>query len=124
MMREYTRKDIQACFQTKRLVFVGDSTTRQVFWAVAQKLDRDKADAGIADMLRVRDHRHMDLEFYAHGVMLQFVWDAWLNGTRLGEELKDFSAGGRAESVEDAKVWFGYCWLDSGMITDYGFRRA
>ncbi|EPE27630.1 hypothetical protein GLAREA_04421 [Glarea lozoyensis ATCC 20868] len=103
MLREYKRKDIQACFQSKRLVFVGDSTTRQVFWAVAQKLDREKADAGIADMLRVRDHRHMDLEFYAEGVMLQFVWDAWLNGTRLGEELKDFTAVGRKESVEDAK---------------------
>jgi hypothetical protein len=104
-MREYQRKDIQACFRTQRVVFIGDSTTRQVFWAVAQKLDRDKANSGIADMLRVRDHKHMDLEFYAHGVMLQFVWDTWLNSTRLQEELKDFTTIPRSdESVEDVKV--------------------
>jgi hypothetical protein len=91
-MREYQQKDIQACFESKRLVFVGDSTTRQVFWAVAQKLDRKKADKGIADMQRIRNRKHMDLEFFAHRVVLQFVWDPWLNGTRLKKELNDFSA--------------------------------
>jgi hypothetical protein len=104
-MREYQRKDIQACFQTKRLVFIGDSTTRQVFWAVAQKLDKDKANSGIAEMLRIHDHKHMDLEFFAHGVMLQFVWDTWLNSTRLREELKDFTTIPKSsETVEDTKV--------------------
>jgi hypothetical protein len=104
-MREYQRKDIQACFQTKRLVFIGDSTTRQVFWAVAQKLDKDKANAGIAEMLRVHDHKHMDLEFFAHGVVLQFVWDTWLNSTRLQEELKDFTTVPKtSETAEDATV--------------------
>ncbi|KAG9229725.1 10 TM acyl transferase domain found in Cas1p-domain-containing protein [Amylocarpus encephaloides] len=88
----YKKEGIQNCFRTRRLVFVGDSTTRQIFWAVAQKMDRDRANAAIDEMLRLEDHRHMDLEFHSHGVMLQFVWDTWLNSTRLEQELKDFEA--------------------------------
>jgi hypothetical protein len=36
-MHEYKQTDISQCLQGRRLVFIGDSTVRQVFWAVAQK---------------------------------------------------------------------------------------
>ncbi|KAL2074338.1 hypothetical protein VTL71DRAFT_8116 [Oculimacula yallundae] len=99
MMHEYTNKDIQECFQKKRLVFIGDSTTRQVFWAVARKMDQAKAQREIEVMLDL-DEKHTDLEFESDGIKVQFVWDPWLNSTKLAEELELFKAYSPAKSGE------------------------
>ncbi|CZR54500.1 uncharacterized protein PAC_04384 [Phialocephala subalpina] len=90
IMHEYKKQDIQGCFYDRRLVFIGDSTTRQIFWAVAKKMDQEKAEEEIADML---DHngKHEDLEFESSGVFVQFIWDPWLNSTGLNRELQKFS---------------------------------
>ncbi|CZS93565.1 uncharacterized protein RCO7_09527 [Rhynchosporium graminicola] len=97
MMHEYTKNDIQECFQDKKLVFVGDSTTRQIFWAVARKIDLQKAQREIEVMLDL-DEKHTDLEFEADGIKVQFIWDPWLNSTRLAEELELFKAYSPATS--------------------------
>lgn len=91
LMHEYNQRDIHECLYNRKLVFIGDSTTRQIFWAVAKKMDRQKAERNIAENL-ARDKKHMDLEFEVYGVTLQFIWDPWLNSTGLDRELKKFSA--------------------------------
>ncbi|KAH0543254.1 hypothetical protein FGG08_002418 [Glutinoglossum americanum] len=85
LMHEYKERELTACFQSKRLVFIGDSTIRQIFWATAKKLDEDGAndDMGVA-------RKHSDLTFTRNGVGLEFIWDPYLNSSRLHEELKAY----------------------------------
>ena len=90
-MLEYKKKDIQDCFQHRRLVFIGDSTTRQIFWAVAKKMDQQRAQEEMMEMLDL-NQKHRDLEFSAAGVTVQFIWDPWLNSTGLERELLSFRA--------------------------------
>ncbi|KAL5326830.1 hypothetical protein ACEPPN_004519 [Leptodophora sp. 'Broadleaf-Isolate-01'] len=99
MMHEYTKRDIQECFQKRRLVFIGDSTTRQIFWAVAKKMDQQKAQKEIEEMLDL-DEKHTDLAFESDGIKVKFIWDPWLNSTALAEELKLFKAYSSAKSDE------------------------
>ena len=82
MMYEYKSKDISSCL--KRAVFIGDSTVRQVFWATAKKLDLKSAES---EMLTVTNHR--DVTFSANGVNLDFVWDPFLNSSRIGKESRN-----------------------------------
>lgn len=85
-MHEYSRDQFRDCVGGRRLVFAGDSTTRQVFWAAAQRLDHKKAEVEYLDLF-VSDNPQRDISFEAEGVQLQFVWDPWLNSTRLFTQL-------------------------------------
>ncbi|KAH6681838.1 10 TM acyl transferase domain found in Cas1p-domain-containing protein [Halenospora varia] len=89
IMHEYKKKDIETCLRDSRMVFIGDSTTRQVFWAVVKKLDRDRAEQAIERMLDSKE-KHNDIDFESDGVTVQFRWDPWLNSTALERELKKF----------------------------------
>jgi hypothetical protein len=81
------------------MVFVGDSTTRQIFWAAARKLDSN----WVADR-RGEQEPLGDLELDVEGARLRFVWDPWLNSTTLSQELKMYvehnspSRGGQVPS--------------------------
>jgi hypothetical protein len=93
MLHEYKNNDIQECFQSKKLVFAGDSTTRQIFWAVARKLDYADASRQLAKQIDNKN-KHTDIEFKSGRVMVQFIWDPFLNSTTtsgsLGRELRRF----------------------------------
>jgi hypothetical protein len=67
------------------MVFVGDSTTRQLFWAAARKLDFN----WVADR-RAEQEPLGDLELDVEGARLRFIWDPWLNSTALKQELKTY----------------------------------
>ena len=82
MLHNYGPKDLSSCLRHKKIVFVGDSTVRQTFWATARKLDRDGA---IRDMMRAR--KHSDFTFERNQVVLEFVWDPFLNSSKLEHEL-------------------------------------
>jgi hypothetical protein len=90
-MHEYQKEDIQECFQKRRLVFIGDSTTRQMFWAVAKKMDIGETEEDVTERLD-QNQKHKDLEFISDGVKVQFIWDPWLNSTGLERELRMFRA--------------------------------
>ena len=98
-MHKYKKKDIQECFRQRRIVFIGDSTTRQVFWAVAKKMDQERAEKGITEMLDM-DEKHRDLEFASAGVTVQFFWDPFLNSTSMKRELKNFRPDSQLYSNE------------------------
>ncbi|KAL7275178.1 hypothetical protein RUND412_001899 [Rhizina undulata] len=83
--RKYTTQDISSCFQKRRAVFVGDSTIRQIFWATAQALDKT------ADPSKIE--KHVDILFEREGVTLEFIWDPFLNSSRLQAELSSYHDG-------------------------------
>ncbi|KAL3424777.1 Cas1p-like protein [Phlyctema vagabunda] len=98
MMHEYRKDDIKKCFQKRRLVFVGDSTTRQIYWATAQKMDFQKAQHEMESLLD-SDEKHVDLKFESDGVTVEFIWDPWMNSTGLDHELKHFRPYATAAEV-------------------------
>lgn len=86
MLHSYKRPDIQACFSGQKIVLIGDSTTRQIFWAIAKKLRFNTSlDAG--------KREHENLKFEDPRLEVQFVWDPFLNSTTLYQELGDFRDG-------------------------------
>jgi len=96
LLHEYKKNDIQECFGRQRVVFIGDSTIRQIFWAVAKKMDLERAEGEITELLDTVQ-KHTDIKFTSAGVTVQFIWDPWLNSTGLEAELRRFRADPRLE---------------------------
>ncbi|TLS31587.1 hypothetical protein PpBr36_03356 [Pyricularia pennisetigena] len=91
-MYEYQPADIYDCLSGRRLVFVGDSTVRQIFYATAKRLNKVVADEMLVEVLVSSNPQH-DVELEIDGVSLVFIWDPWLNSTGLATELQNFSPG-------------------------------
>jgi N-acetylneuraminate 9-O-acetyltransferase len=85
-----------------------------VFWATARKLDRDHAN----NELRVAD-KHGDVDLQYAGVKLEFVWDPFLNSSRLKQELEYYQEFGirdsRLSSVEAANRTASLILLGGGL---------
>ena len=76
--------ELSACLATRETIFLGDSITREVFLAMARKLDKNaERKINLTD-------KHQDLEFNATGVSLRFVWDPFMNSTFLRQLLESF----------------------------------
>ncbi|KAI9675643.1 MAG: hypothetical protein M1817_001010 [Caeruleum heppii] len=104
MLHEYRSKDITDCIGPGRMVFVGDSTLRQVFLAVADKLDHDYA----RDVF-TRVEKHSNMKMAKRKMMLEFFWDPYLNSTHLHRELAAYrhhpeAKYGSVQSTESANV--------------------
>jgi N-acetylneuraminate 9-O-acetyltransferase len=85
LLHKYNARDIESCLQCKRLLFVGDSTIRQVFWATARKLDGPRASE-----MALSAEQHGDLRFEQGCVKIEFLWDHFLNSTMLKNELERY----------------------------------
>ncbi|KAL8656723.1 MAG: hypothetical protein Q9210_000064 [Variospora velana] len=104
ILHEYARKDIRTCLQGQRIVFIGDSTTRQLFWATAKKLNATAAD----EEMRAAG-KHENLMFNEGDVAVDFIWDPFLNSSSLRHELLSYLNGETQEDVDN--VW------KAGLIT-------
>ena len=94
MMHEYNAKDVTTCLKSRRVVFIGDSVTRQIFWAFAKKLD-----------VREQDDKHSNISLDAHGLKVEFVWDPYLNTSNLDREVSAASLSGlRNEQIDTAAI--------------------
>ena len=82
MLHKYAAKDISDCLKSRRIVLVGDSTIRQIFWAFAKKLDPKGAEEDLA-----KAEKHSDVNLQKFGLELEFIWDPYLNSTKLYHEL-------------------------------------
>ncbi|KAL6720411.1 hypothetical protein ACLMJK_002333 [Lecanora helva] len=81
MMHHFHQQDLLACFKDRKLLFIGDSTVRQSFYATAEKL-------GIIEQGEEVPGKHADLELDGDdGLTLNFVWDPYLNSSFLHREL-------------------------------------
>lgn len=83
LLHKYNAKETESCLQCKKLLFIGDSTIRQVYWATARRLDRRKATE--MDLLA---EKHTNLTFEQGRTTIQFLWDPFLNSTALMSELE------------------------------------
>ena len=91
LLHKYKAKDMMACLQG-RLAFIGDSTIREVFWAMAEKLDATRT----SQAMYVAD-KHSDVTFRRDGVIMDFIWDPYLNSSKLDHHLESFEFSGKQE---------------------------
>lgn len=89
-VHEYTRDDTVSCLRGRRIVFVGDSWIRQLFWAASTHLDHFKQEVATLDF-HLSSEKERNLALEAEGVRLEFIWDPWLNSTNLARELARFT---------------------------------
>lgn len=82
MMHEYQEADISTCLKFRKIVYVGDSTIRNIFWATAQILDHKAADGE-----KQITEEHIDLSFTRAHVTVEFIWDPFLNSSKLHQYL-------------------------------------
>ena len=76
-MHKYDASDVTTCLRSRRVVFIGDSVMRQVFWAFAKKLDVSEQG----------EDKHSSISVDAHGLKVEFLWDPYLNTSRLDREV-------------------------------------
>ncbi|KAI1213060.1 Cas1p-domain-containing protein [Annulohypoxylon truncatum] len=88
-MGEYPRDALRTCLKTRKAVFVGDSTIRQVFWAAAKRLELRQMRVAIGNSTDL-EREHQSVSFEGKGVKLDFIWDPWLNSSKLEKTLKNF----------------------------------
>lgn len=105
----------------RRIVYIGDSTTRQLFWATAKKLNLSAADEEMREAAK-----HEDLTFEEGDVVVDFIWDPFLNSSNLRGELLSYLNDGLQDNVDTfgkaglvfvgGGLWyarhFGLDWLD------------
>lgn len=72
MMHTYNSKEISSCLSQKRVVLVGDSTVRQLYYAMVNEFDAPGA---------VQD-KHTDISKTAGDITFDFIWDPFLNMTK------------------------------------------
>ncbi|CAK7263709.1 hypothetical protein SEPCBS119000_000620 [Sporothrix epigloea] len=91
-MHEYSQEDISVCLGGKRVLFVGDSAMRVLFLAALRRLDPKAAKVLLHTTFTKPNPRH-DLTIESNTVQLQFLWDPWLNSTKLEEEMTRLELG-------------------------------
>ena len=110
-MHEYSREDISYCLGGKRILFVGDSAARILFFAALTRLDHEAAEWLIRSTF-VEDSPRHDLSIESESVVLDFVWDPWLNSSIFTAELSTsdpqrrdlFQAAGQPEPPPKADL--------------------
>jgi hypothetical protein len=116
MTHQYRPAEIAQCVGNKKFILAGDSTVRQVYWAIARKLNTT-----LATDLETQASKHSDQNFTSNGFTLEYIWDPFLNSSRLERELWMYSeAKGERKTEESsaalmlvgAGAWFAR-WLDS-----------
>ncbi|KAI0481205.1 Cas1p-domain-containing protein [Xylariaceae sp. FL0804] len=103
-MIEYASDAFHDCLRGRTLVFAGDSTVRQIYWAAARKLDSVRAEVELNNGPETTTDDQRDLTFQAEGVTLQFIFDPWLNATATRDALSTFQELPTSSSyVEDLR---------------------
>jgi hypothetical protein len=90
MLRPYNSKAVSKCLTSgtaKDAVVIGDSTAREVFWAMARKLNATTAKTQMSKV-----EKHADIKFVEGKTTLSFIWDPFLTSNDLSHYL-DASRG-------------------------------
>lgn len=75
MLHVYQSKDTTTCLTSRRLVFIGDSVTRKLYFQFMHIVDSKLPSAPPDD-----NHKHSDYSFTSEsGTTLDFFWDPYLN---------------------------------------------
>ncbi|KIH92955.1 hypothetical protein SPBR_09107 [Sporothrix brasiliensis 5110] len=101
-MHEYSREDIRECLGGKRVLFVGDTTMRVLFFAALTRLEHEVAEWLLRTTFTESNPRH-DLAIDSETVHLHFIWDPWLNSTALDDEIRMMEPGGDKHAGTELK---------------------
>ncbi|KAH9487018.1 putative O-acetyltransferase CAS1 [Psilocybe cubensis] len=77
MLYPYSEDEVAPCFQSREIIFIGDSVTRKLFFQTARTLDATLPSAPTDDTLKHADHTLQS----QHATNLTFIWDPYLNNT-------------------------------------------
>ncbi|TFY63136.1 hypothetical protein EVJ58_g3422, partial [Rhodofomes roseus] len=98
MMHTYGPKDISTCMRNRRVVFIGDSVTRQLFFQFAHTVDSTLPTTPSDD-----EHKHADYTYTAasSSVHLSFIWDPYLNSSHAQSYINLVPSGPSMPSLTD-----------------------
>ncbi|KAF3913275.1 hypothetical protein AA313_de0210088 [Arthrobotrys entomopaga] len=104
VMHRYTRRDILNCLPNRRILFVGDESMKALYYAVVDKLSNETQD--FSENPWEKDEKMTTAAttttsaaistVKGHGgpsFTVEFVWDPYLNSTRLNKELSVWKNG-------------------------------
>ncbi|KAI1105948.1 Cas1p-domain-containing protein [Jackrogersella minutella] len=91
-MLEYPRSALRECLDDRTVVFAGDSTARQLFWAAAKRLKPSEVEVESRISNDSSNDIHKDYSFRTEGIKLDFIWDPWLNSSALVKILNTSNA--------------------------------
>ncbi|KZT75102.1 Cas1p-domain-containing protein [Daedalea quercina L-15889] len=99
MMHTYSPKDISTCIPNRRVVFIGDSVTRQLFFQFAHTVDPTLPTAPPDN-----DHKHEDYSYTttSSSVYLSFVWDPYLNSSHAQSYIHPTPSGPSLPALADS----------------------
>ncbi|GAA5991803.1 hypothetical protein JCM11641_001762 [Rhodosporidiobolus odoratus] len=98
MLHPYSPRQVGQCFAGRDVVFVGDSTVRQVFYATVKHVDKN---------IDTIAERHSDRTLTVNGITFTFLWDPFFNGTRIASLLDgSFSSTPPALAVIGLGIWY------------------
>ncbi|KAG8763797.1 hypothetical protein FRC11_012373 [Ceratobasidium sp. 423] len=113
MIHQYKTNDVTTCLASQRIVFAGDSITRQLYYSFAHAADPSLPNGPPSD-----GQKHKDATLRTKGgTELLFHWDPFLNGTSSLDLLRSKTRVGRpALAVFGSGLWY-LRHRDSGGIT-------
>ncbi|KEF54883.1 uncharacterized protein A1O9_09326 [Exophiala aquamarina CBS 119918] len=104
MLYPYKSDDVQQCLSKRSLIFLGDSTARDLFWAISYKLDLSRA----LD-IHSKSGKHQNVIFSSEQAEVKFIWDPFLNATSAVDQhvFPDSPNGGEVSKlfVVGAGLW-------------------
>ena len=74
----------------RRVVFVGDSSTRQLYWAAGRRLDHIQTEIALLEDFNSPKTKQKNIDMELEDVRLEFIWDPWLNSTDYHKSLAEF----------------------------------
>ncbi|KAH7340449.1 Cas1p-domain-containing protein [Rhizoctonia solani] len=103
MIHQYKTNDATTCLASQRVVFAGDSITRQLYYSFAHAVDPSLPTGPPSD-----GQKHKDATLRTKGgTELLFHWDPFLNGTNSLDILQSSARVGRpALAVFGSGLWY------------------
>ncbi|KAJ3065319.1 hypothetical protein HDU98_011316 [Podochytrium sp. JEL0797] len=81
---KYPVSEATKCLGNSKVIMIGDSSMRAVYYALRTKLGAKASDFALES-----GKKHVDLSATVGGVVLDFYWDPWLNRTEVLEKLQE-----------------------------------
>ncbi|MCJ1274584.1 hypothetical protein MMC21_002381 [Puttea exsequens] len=108
-MHSYSADDLAICLGSRKLLFAGDSIARQLFRSTASRL-------GISEQ---GTEQHANFSYISRGIAVEFLWDPFINSTRLLSEVRAATGGTHVD--EDPALLFvgGGLWYPRYHDNDY-----
>ena len=125
MIYDYDADDIIGCLGSRKIALIGDSRVRDMFWALAKRLDFRAATEKEG-----RAQKHQSQTFGHADMVVDFIWDPYLNSTELRKQLAAYQnswdpAGERSKVNESSAIILigGGLWharhLGNTFLTEY-----